>query len=116
MFGSMFAEGDLKVIHLLHEHRPSVFYKMRGKLDEHIAYRRQADVDFPEDRAQLEGRLGCKFVFHGADVGNEDKHYLFKAWRSAVYCDGDVDTTKQMIQLLDGFVYWYSKMTEAGKQ
>ena len=25
MFGSMFAEGDLKVIHLLHEQGPSVF-------------------------------------------------------------------------------------------
>ena len=67
MFGSMFAEGDLKVIHLLHEHRPSVFYKMKGKLDEYIAYRHQVDADFPESRAQLEGRLGCKFVFHNGN-------------------------------------------------
>ena len=62
------------------------------------------------------GPAGLQVFFHNGEVGNEDKHYLCKPLRSAVYCDGDVDTMKQMLLLLDGFVSWYGKITQARQQ
>ena len=52
--------------------------------------------------------LRCKFVFTKGEIVDEDRHFLYKAWRSAIYCDGDEAAVKQVLMLVDGFVHWYT--------
>ena len=82
--GSVFSEVDMKVIHLIHEQRPSVFHRFYATLEEYIAERHGTDADFPDNRAVLEAMLRCKFVFTKGEIVDEDCHLLYKAWRSAI--------------------------------
>ena len=115
IYGANFSDGDLKVIHCLHEQKPSVFFQFWRKLDKYIEYRHAEDPDFPDKRNMVEAILRCKFMFNKGDVKDEDGHCLFKPWRSAVYCDGDKECVKQLLMFLDGFVHWYSRLTDEGQ-
>jgi len=106
----------MNVIHCLHNQRPSVFYRFRQSLDDYIVHRHGTDVDFPDNRAMLEAILNCKFVFGSGGVVDEDRHFWFKPWRNAIYCEGTPEAVKEIVMFVDGFVHWYSTIREGGKE
>ena len=115
LYSNVFEEKEMKVIHLLHNQRPSVWYKFKIQLTAYIAFRHEQDPASPATRSEVEASLGCKFVFLGGDTIDQDRHFLFQAWRNAVYCDGDAESVKQVIMFIDGFIYWYCTINSDGK-
>ncbi len=105
VYGTVFSEVDMKVIHCLRDQRPSVFYRCFQTLEECIAQRHGTDADFPDNRSVLEAMLRCKFVFNKGEIVDEDRNFLYKAWRSAIYCDGDQASVKQILMFVDGFLH-----------
>ena len=108
VYSSVFSEVDMKVIHCIHDQRPSVFHRFYATLEEYIAERHGTDDEFPDNRSLLEAMLRCRFVWTKGDILDEDRHCLYKAWRSAIYCDGDEAAVKQVLMFVDGFVHWYT--------
>jgi hypothetical protein len=106
----------MKVIHCLHEQKPSVFFQFSKKLSNYIEYRHAEDPEFPDNKSIVELALRCKFVHNKGEPMDEDRHFLFKSWRNAIYCEGDKECVKQLVMFLDGFVHWYSCLTDAGQE
>ena len=116
LYSNVFEDKEMKVIHLLHQQRPSVFYQFRNQLNKYISFRHEQDNSSPATRNEVEASLGCKFVLVGGDPTDQDRHFLFEPWRSVVYCNGDEASVKEMLMFIDGFIYWYCTISSEGKR
>ena len=106
IYGPLFAATAMCVLFCMHEQRPSVFYKFIFYLQMYIETRHQEDSDFPPSIKELEQTLACKFVIARGDHVDEDKHFLFKPWRIAIYMNYTESVVKEVLIFLDAFVYW----------
>ena len=112
IYGSQFEQGPMFVMHLIHNAKPSVFFKFYHRLTQYIAVRHKEDAEFPETKDVLEQSLGCKFVFTKGNCLDEDEHNLFKPWRIAIYMTGNMQTVKEIVIFIDAFVHWVTTEPE----
>ena len=106
VYGSQFSADVMKVIHMIHDTKPSMFYLMMSQLQEYVRKRHFEDNKFPCDLRNLEAALNCKFVFNNKTADDKDKHTLYVSYRCSVYVQGDVTACKELICFLDAFMSW----------
>ena len=113
VYSHVFRDQEMKVIHLIHATKPSVFYKFGPQLEAYLKHRHAEEEDCPDTKIGIEAALGCKIVSVGNDPTDEDKHFLFQPWRNAIYCNGDLDAVREVIMFIDAFIGWVSGISAA---
>ena len=112
IYGPLFASTAMCVMFCMHDQKPSIFFRFMTMVQTYIAVRHDEDSEFPPTLRELEHSLACRFVLSRGENFDEDRHYLFKPWRIAIYMNYTESVVKEVLMFLDAFVHWASTESE----
>jgi hypothetical protein len=110
-FGDNFTSGtSLCQLQLQHNAMPSVLFQLKAMLDAYFQHRHSTDPNEPETLAEMEHLLGMKLIINN----NKDPDGVgYVPWRIALYVSGGITEVKNVLMMLDGFIYWRAEKETA---